>query len=265
MEIAEGQRFAKALLYKHRKLRQGFWGLGGLFLLLWLLEMLAAWTVLLLLGEKPAALLGTDTLLWRTVQAILGIPLGAIWICFSWNIWKQCTQAAGMLQPENAARCKNGKMLVLAIQNAALRTILLAAVPLFWYGAFLLAQESMHHTDGALWLFGAAQLILLGVLWLFFWGYVCLGLWCVPFVWFAHPEMPAWKIPLTAMAAMRGHRTRLLLLLLWYTVQCLPLVTIPWVLPQAGVAVTVFCNIRVQLLQQRQTIEKQKNSCHGTP
>ena len=104
-----------------------------------------------------------------------------------------------------------------------------------------------HRTEGAPYLFWAVQLLVLGVLCLLGWVYVCLGLWCVPFVCFARPELPPWKVPAAAMQIMHGGRRELLALLGWYALQMLPLVTIPWVLPKAVLSVTVFCNLRCRL------------------
>ena len=69
----------------------------------------------------------------------------------------------------------------------------------------------------------------------------------VPFVCFARPELPPWKVPAAAMQIMHGGRRELLALLGWYALQMLPLVTIPWVLPKAVLSVTVFCNLRCRL------------------
>ena len=104
-----------------------------------------------------------------------------------------------------------------------------------------------NRTEGAPYLFWAVQLLVLGVLCLLGWVYVCLGLWCVPFVCFACPELPPWKVPVAAMQIMHGGRRELLALLGWYALQMLPLVTLPWVLPKAVLSVTVFCNLRCRL------------------
>ena len=115
------------------------------------------------------------------------------------------------------------------------------------FGAYQLGQTAAHRTEGAPYLFWAVQLLVLGVLCLLGWIYVCLGLWCVPFVCFARPELPPWKVPVAAMQIMHGGRRELLALLGWYALQMLPLVTIPWVLPKAVLSVTVLCNLRCRL------------------
>jgi hypothetical protein len=46
------------------------------------------------------------------------------------------------------------------------------------------------------------------------------------------------------MQVMHGGRKELLLLLLWYGVQMLPVVTIPWVLPRAALGISAFFHIR---------------------
>ena len=139
----------------------------------------------------------------------------------------------------------------LALQNTLLRTLLLQTVTLCLFGAYQLGKAGAAHTESAPYLFAAVQLLVLGTLCLLGWCYVCLGLWCVPFVCFARPELPAWKVPLAAMRAMHGGRKELLALLGWYGLQMLPVVTIPWVLPQAVLSVTVFCNLRVQMTAER--------------
>ena len=143
------------------------------------------------------------------------------------------------------------KQLWLALQNTLLRTLLLQTVTLCLFGAYQLGKAGAAHTESAPYLFAAVQLLVLGTLCLLGWCYVCLGLWCVPFVCFARPELPAWKVPLAAMRAMHGGRKELLALLGWEGLQMLPVVTIPWVLPQAVLSVTVFCNLRVQMTAER--------------
>ncbi|MFQ9094041.1 MAG: hypothetical protein ACLR5S_06945 [Ruminococcus sp.] len=128
---------------------------------------------------------------------------------------------------------------------------LLQTVTLCLFGAYQLGKAGAAHTESAPYLFATVQLLVLGTLCLLGWCYVCLGLWCVPFACFARPELPAWKVPLAAMRAMHGGRKELLALLGWYGLQMLPVVTIPWVLPQAVLSVTVFCNLRVQMTAER--------------
>lgn len=123
--------------------------------------------------------------------------------------------------------CRAEKQLWLALQNTLLRTLLLQTVTLCLFGAYQLGKAGAAHTESAPYLFAAVQLLVLGTLCLLGWCYVCLGLWCVPFVCFARPELPAWKVPLAAMRAMHGGRKELLALLGWYGLQMLPVVTIP--------------------------------------
>ena len=125
-----------------------------------------------------------------------------------------------------------------------LRLMLLQSVPLCLYGAVRLAQTAANYTEGAPWLFGAMQLTAAAVLCFLGWLYICLGLWCAPFVWFYVPELPLRKLPRRAMQVMHGGRKELLLLLLWYGVQMLPVVTIPWVLPRAALGISAFFHIR---------------------
>lgn len=244
MQIIEGQRFAGTVLRRNRRLWLDFLGLALLCMLMHLLEILAAVVLLRIRQEPPSALLTKDAMLWRLVQLGWMIPAGLIWIFCSWTLWLRCTHAAGML-PQGQCYSK-GKMLLLALQNTLLRTMLLQCVPLCLFFAYQLAETGTRHAESAPWLFGAVQLLVLAVLCFLLWIYVCLGLWCVPFVWFAHPEIPLWRAPFLAMHAMRGARKELLAMLGWYILQGLPVVTIPWILPRAGVAVTVFLNIRVR-------------------
>lgn len=250
MQIIQGQRFAGTVLRNNRRLRWDFPGLLLLLVMLQFLELLAAVLVLRLRQEHPAALLTSDAWLWRLIQLGLAIPGGLAWIWCSWTLWLRCTRAAGMA-PKRCCYSKK-KMLVLALQNTLIRTVLLQSVPLCLFAAYRLTEAGTHHTESAPWLFGAAQLVIAAVLCFLFWIYLCLGLCCVPFVWFANPARPLWQVPLHAMRVMRGGRKELLVLLLWYAIQMLPLVTIPWILPRAGVALTVFFNIRVQMYEARQ-------------
>lgn len=250
MQILEGQRFAGTVLRRNRRL---WWEIPGLAVLLGLMQLLEWSAAVLLLnirGESPTALLTEDGFLWRMVQLGVVLPASLVWIWCSWTLWLRCTHAAGML-PENRQYSKR-KMLLLALQNTLLRTVLLQSVPLCLFGAYRLMETAAQHTEGAPWLFGAVQMTVLAVVCFLLWIYVSLGLCCVPFVWFAHPELPLWYIPFCAMRIMRGGRRELLGQLIWYTVQMLPIVTIPWVLPRAGVAVTVFFNIRVRMEEEQQ-------------
>ena len=250
MQILEGQRFAGTVLRRNRQL---WWEIPGLLLLLGFMQLLewsAAVLLLRIRGETPAALLTEDSVLWRLAQIFLGIPCGLVWIWCSWTLWLRCTRAAGML-PEKR-RYSRGKMLFLALQNALIRTVLLQSVTLCFFGAYRFLETAAQHRESAPWLFGTVQLTVLGVVCFLLWIYVSLGLCCVPFVWFSQPELSLWRIPLRAMGVMRGGRRELLGILAWYTVQMLPIVTIPWVLPHAGVAVTVFFNIRVRMAEEQQ-------------
>ncbi|MFR0950968.1 MAG: hypothetical protein ACLSFT_10795 [Ruminococcus callidus] len=164
------------------------------------------------------------------VAGVDGLPLAAVVYCTGAVSLLPCCRPAG-----------TGKRLVLALQNTLLRTLLQTVTLSCSY------QLKPPLTAPKVLLFWAVQLLVLGVLCLLGWVYVCLGLWCVPFVCFARPELPPWKVPAAAMQIMHGGRRELLALLGWYALQMLPLVTIPWVLPKAVLSVTVFCNLRCRL------------------
>ena len=107
------------------------------------------------------------------------------------------------------------------------------------YASVYMTHEGHHPRFYAfLMLTAAAVLCFLG------WLYICLGLWCAPFVWFYVPGLPLRKLPRRAMQVMHGGRKELLLLLLWDGVQMLPVVTIPWVLPRAALGISAFFHIR---------------------
>lgn len=244
MQLMQGEQFARMVLQKKRRLR---WDFGMLLLLLGLLRLIewtAAVVLLRLTQAEPISLLTYDALAWRSIQLALTISGGFFWVWCSWTVWLRCTRAAGMADAHR--HYAKGKMFGLALQNTLIRTAFFQAIPLCLFGAYRLAEIGAQHTEGAPWLFGAVQLVVAGVLFFLLWGYVTLGLCCVPFVWFASPDLPFWSVPLRAMRVMRGGRKELLFLLFWYTVQLLPLVTIPFVLPRAGVALSVFFNIRVK-------------------
>ena len=245
MQIRQNQSFSAQTLRTHRHLFWECWGVVLLGVLLWLLELFAAALLLRIQGTPPASLLTEQAVLWRIVQVCWLVPAWLAWTVCRWRLWYHCTGAVSLLP-----RCRpagTGKRLVLALQNTLLRTLLLQAVTLCLFGAYQLGKTAAHRTEGAPYLFWAVQLLVLGVLCLLGWVYVCLGLWCVPFVCFARPELPPWKVPVAAMQIMHGGRRELLALLGWYALQMLPLVTIPWVLPKAVLSVTVFCNLRCHL------------------
>lgn len=249
MQIRQNQQFCAQMLHAHRRLGLVCWGWLLLGSLLWLLELLAAALVLRIRNTLPVSLLTEQALLWRLVQLFWLVPAWLVWNWCSWSLWRRCTAVVSMLPHRRPAGRK--KQLWLALQNTLLRTLLLQTVTLCLFGAYQLGKAGAAHTESAPYLFAAVQLLVLGTLCLLGWCYVCLGLWCVPFVCFARPELPAWKVPLAAMRAMHGGRKELLALLGWYGLQMLPVVTIPWVLPQAVLSVTVFCNLRVQMTAER--------------
>ncbi len=225
MQIRQNQQFCAQMLHAHRRLGLACWGWLLLGSLLWLLELLAAALVLRIRNTLPVSLLTEQALLWRLVQLFWLVPAWLVWNWCSWSLWRRCTAVVSMLPHRRPAGRK--KQLWLALQNTLLRTLLLQTVTLCLFGAYQLGKAGAAHTESAPYLFAAVQLLVLGTLCLLGWCYVCLGLWCVPFVCFARPELPAWKVPLAAMRAMHGGRKELLALLGWYGLQMLPVVTIP--------------------------------------
>ena len=190
------------MLHAHRRLGLACWGWLLLGSLLWLLELLAAALVLRIRNTLPVSLLTEQALLWRLVQLFWLVPAWLVWNWCSWSLWRRCTAVVSMLPHRRPAGRK--KQLWLALQNTLLRTLLLQTVTLCLFGAYQLGKAGAAHTESAPYLFAAVQLLVLGTLCLLGWCYVCLGLWCVPFVCFARPELAAWKVPLAAMRAMHG-------------------------------------------------------------
>lgn len=198
MQIRQNQQFCAQMLHAHRRLGLACWGWLLLGSLLWLLELLAAALVLRIRNTLPVSLLTEQALLWRLVQLFWLVPAWLVWNWCSWSLWRRCTAVVSMLPHRRPAGRK--KQLWLALQNTLLRTLLLQTVTLCLFGAYQLGKAGAAHTESAPYLFAAVQLLVLGTLCLLGWCYVCLGLWCVPFVCFARPELPAWKVPLAAMA-----------------------------------------------------------------
>ena len=217
MQIRQNQSFSAQTLRTHRHLFWECWGVVLLGVLLWLLELFAAALLLRIQDTPPASLLTEQAVPWRIVQVCWLVPAWLAWTVCRWRLWHHCTGAVSLLP-----RCRpagTGKRLVLALQNTLLRTLLLQTVTLCLFGAYQLGKTAAHRTEGAPYLFWAVQLLVLGVLCLLGWVYVCLGLWCVPFVCFARPELPPWKVPVAAMQIMHGGRRELLALLGWYWVR----------------------------------------------
>ena len=185
MQIRQNQSFSAQTRRTHRHLFWECWGVVLLGVLLWLLELFAAALLLRIQDTPPASLLTEQAVLWRIVQACWLVPAWLAWTVCRWRLWYHCTGAVSLLP-----RCRpagTGKRLVLALQNTLLRTLLLQTVTLCLFGAYQLGQTATHRTEGAPYLFWAVQLLVLLVLCLLGWVYVCLGLWCVPFVCFARP------------------------------------------------------------------------------
>lgn len=248
MQIRQNQQFAGQTLRHCPGLFRACWGVVWLGGMLWLLELFAAVLLLRLRGIPAAALLTEQAVLWRLIQLCWLVPA---WLCrnwCSWSLWVRCTAAISLLPGGKAPGM--GRCFGTALCCTLLRTISLQPAALCLFGAYALAKTGAAHAESAPYLFAAVQLLLLGTLCLLGWVYVCLGLWCAPFVCFACPELSVWHIPFAALKIMRGGRKELLALLGWYAVQMLPLVTIPWLLPRAVLSVTIFCNIRVAGTQQ---------------
>ncbi len=247
MHILEGWQFSGRLLKKEKKLRFAVLRLGALAVLLAALRCAAAICVLLLRRAQPVDLLTTEASLWRPVQTIASVICCVIWYWCSWQVLLQCAKAAEMAAKRRFSRWK---MLALALESLLIRTVLLQSVPLCLFGAYRLSYAGAHQTEAALWLFGGGQLVVLAVLCLLGYVYVSLGLCCMPFVYFSDPSCSFWLAPKRAMDAMYGGRKELLLMLVWYGVMMLPVVTIPWVLPRACTAVSTFFCIRVRLTEK---------------
>ncbi len=246
MQILNGWRFSGELLRKEAHLRADFLRLAALALLLVFLKCAAAAAVLLLRQTSPNALLTTDALLWRPIQLLVSAACSAVWYWCSWQVLLKCVRAAGIAENQMLSR---RKMFLLAAEVVLIRTVLLQSVPLCLFGAYRLAFAGTQHADAAPWLFGAVQFVVLAVLCLIICIYIGLGLLCAPFVYFADPSHPLWKIPRAAMRAMYDARKELLLMLLWYGLLMMPLVTIPWILPRACTSLAVFFSIRVRMAE----------------
>ena len=174
MQIRQNQSFSAQTLRTHRHLFWECWGVVLLGVLLWLLEFFAAALLLRIQGTPPASLLTEQAVLWRIVQVCWLVPAWLAWTVCRWRLWYHCTGAVSLLP-----RCRpagTGKRLVLALQNTLLRTLLLQTVTLCLFGAYQLGQTAAHRTEGAPYLFWAVQQLVLGVLCLLGWVYVCLGL-----------------------------------------------------------------------------------------
>lgn len=138
----------------------------------------------------------------------------------------------------------------MSLQNAILRTVMLQPVPLMLFAAVYLVEKDELQSGNALWLVIAAQFVIAAVVWSILWVFFCLVLWGVPVLWMSHPNMSLWKVPMLAVRVLCGGIWELVGMLLWYSVQMLPLVTIPWVLPRAILSVTAFFHIRLQTWEE---------------
>lgn len=241
MQIRQGQAFAGCVLHRAPRLRWELYGLCVLYVLLRLTEG----SVLLLLpgiaGTDAGTFFQQNRMLWQVSRLVLLVPGHVCLVWLSWRFRLHCADAMEILPPR---RLSGKKLLLGSLLCDVLRLMLLQSVPLCLYGAVRLAQTAANYTEGAPWLFGAMQLTAAAVLCFLGWLYICLGLWCAPFVWFYVPGLPLRKLPRRAMQVMHGGRKELLLLLLWYGVQMLPVVTIPWVLPRAALGISAFFHIR---------------------
>ncbi len=253
MQLLQGQRFIREILKKTARLRVEVLVITTLCLLLQLLESCLVLYFLQLYPSPISDLYTSNS--WYFLQFFTNF-LGALAkiACF-WHLWFRCSQAAQMLHSKQTYSKR--KMLLLSIQNAFLRTAFLQIVPFLLFFALRLAEIGTSRTNSAPWLFGAVQLVVAAVLCFFLWIYISIGLWCAPFLWLSNPTLPLWRVPFRAMRVMAGARKELFILLAWYGLQMLPIVTIPWILPQLALALTIFFHIRIRLFQEA---EKDKNT-----
>lgn len=252
MQITQGKQFAKTLLQKAPRLRWEILGFTALLIMIQLLELFAAMLFLRIRREAPHALFTSDAVLWRLIQLVITIPGGLAKIWYSWQIWLHCSKAAEMLPHQR--RYAKGKMILLSLQNFCIRTLLLQSVPLCLFAAYQLAKIGAMHAESAPWLFGAVQMVVAAVLLFLFWVYVSIGLCCVPFIWLTSPETPLWRAPILAMRVMHGKRKTFIAMLAWYGIPMLLIVTIPWILPQAVIAVVTFFHIQIRQYEQDATL-----------
>lgn len=253
MELFQGDRYTRQLLRRHRRLRRDFWGLVLLQLLFWLTEGTAAVLLLRLLERPAGALLTESVLVWRLVQGVwyaVSLPL-SVWC--RWTVRLRVTQCSGM--GGNGLHV-GGRAVFLSLLCTLLRTAALLPAALFLSGAYHLARMGTAHAESAPWLFGSMQCVVAAVVCLLLWGYLCLGLLCVPYVWFAAPDMPCRRVLSTALRIMHGNRKALLGTAAWYAAAMLPVVTIPHMLPRAGTALICFFNIRVRLFFQNRSSQE---------
>lgn len=248
MLITQGKQFAKTLLKKEPRLRWEILGFVALMIIIQLLEFFTAMLFLQIRHETPIALFQNGAVLWRLVQLSIQIPGGLAKLWYGWHLWLHCSEAVEMLPRQT--HYPKWHMLLLSVQNICIRTLLLQSVPLCLFAAYQMAKAGSLYAESAPWLFGAVQLVVVAVLLFLFWIYVCIGLWCTPFLWLAAPQTSLWRVPLLAMRIMRGKRTGLIATLAWYGAQMLPIVTIPWILPQAIVAIVTYFHIQIRQFAQ---------------
>ncbi len=249
MLFSQGTQFAKSILQRRPKLRLQILGIAALVLALQLLELAAAILYLKLFHAAPITLFSIHIVPWRLIQIAIMLPGDLLKIWYFWRIWIACSHAAGML-PCAVSKYRKTQMLWLSIQNFCIRTLLLQTVPLCLFAAYHLAKIGAAHPESAPWLFFAAQFVVMAVLLFLFWIYVCIGLWCTPFLWLATPQLPLWRIPLLSLRIMHGRRTEFLSMLGWQILRTLPLITFPWTFPQTILAAVLYFHIQIREAQQ---------------
>ncbi len=160
MELFQGDRYARQLLRRHRRLRRDFWGLVLLQLLFWLTEGTAAVLLLRLLERPAGALLTESVLVWRLVQGVwyaVSLPL-SVWC--RWTVRLRVTQCSGM--GGNGLHV-GGRAVFLSLLCTLLRTAALLPAALFLSGAYHLARMGTAHAESAPWLFGSMQCVVAAV------------------------------------------------------------------------------------------------------
>lgn len=118
----------------------------------------------------------------------------------------------------------------------------LTAVPVFlsWYGGYRLLLLSQNSGEPELFIFAAFQFFILGLLMVFFSLLNAAGMSAAPFIFIKKPGDNPLRAFFCSYRIMRGRKLRLIKLMLSYLPVMLGIVTIPFVLPKAFMALAVY-------------------------
>ncbi len=120
--------------------------------------------------------------------------------------------------------------------------------------AYFALQKSIAVTESGILLFGAVQAVTVFIWTILFCIRFTVGLSAVPFLYLENPEISVFHAVKQSERMLAGHHGKLFLLILRYVPIMLPIVTIPFVLPNIMTDIILFLQIRMKEYAQEESV-----------